>query len=265
MSDIFDSMDFYLPDPGFDPGVFDDTDIYFPDPSLDPALLGPEPSLFDPWSTPSSFDLVPLGYWTEADPFGQDMIVTGLDPYWQSANLDWCQGDAVPGFDSTCGLTSVANVANMFGVDLTEGEVVDFAYSNGLCSLGGGTFETDQAALLNAAGIPAHWDVGGMTDLAQYVEEGRGVIAEVNAGVLWDDPSCFDGGMANHAITVTGVARDATGAVDGFFVCDSGRQSPEDVRRFVPADMMQLCWEYAGGNCVVTDAPRSQGYLPTYV
>lgn len=224
---------------------------------------------------PAAIDEVPSptsgldGYWTETTPEGSPGYTTGLDPYWEQANLDAVQGDEVAGFEGTCGLTSVANIANMFGRGLSEGDVIKFAAETGLCSTGswdagtnGGTSASDQAKLLEAAGVPAHAEVGrDLDDLAAYTEEGKGTILEVNAGVLWDDPTSYDGGGSNHAITLTGVVRDTSGEIDGFYVCDSGRQ---DLRRFVSADLMSQCWEQAGGNCVVTDVQRTQGYPPQY-
>ena len=115
-------------------------------------------------------------------------------------------------------------------------------------------------ALLEAAGIPAHAESGrGLDDLASYIDDNKGVIVELNAGVVWDDPSAYDGGKANHAVTLTGVARDESGNIAGFFICDSGSREGRD---FVPADEMREGWENAGGSCVVTDNPRSQGYPP---
>jgi len=211
------------------------------------------------------------GYWQETLPDGSVGFVTGVDPYWAQGNLDWVQGDEVPGFTGTCGLTSVANIAQMYGVELTEGQVVEFAAANGLCATGymdpgmnGGTSPGTSALLLTEAGIPAHVETGNsLDDLIGYVEEGRGIELSVNAGLLWGDgdPRSYGDGGTNHAISLTGVVKDSSGEVTGLVVCDSSGPSPAPLH-FVSAERMQEAWANIGGVCVVADVPRSQGYPP---
>jgi hypothetical protein len=62
-------------------------------------------------------------------------------------------------------------------------------------------------------------------------------------------------GQANHAITITGIARDPyDGALFGFYINDSGDgQSGQ----FVSAQLMTSAFEHEGGFCVVTDSARA--------
>ena len=77
----------------------------------------------------------------------------------------------------------------------------------------------------------------------------------VNAGVLWSEPRVLGHGQANHAVTVTGIARDPfDGALQGFYVNDSGTG---ESGKFVSAHLMTTAFERTGGFCVVTDATHS--------
>jgi len=171
------------------------------------------------------------------------------------------QGNNELGFLGDCGLVSCENVLRGFGHEVTENDIVGYAAENGLCAiheraeLAGGTTMQDQAEILAAFGVPAHSETDcSLEDLAEYMEEGRGVIIEVDSSVLWDQPS-FTLGNVDHAITLTGVARDpASGEILGFYVNDSGSGSSG---LFVDRDKMDAMFNgspWGGpGACVVTD------------
>ena len=208
------------------------------------------------------------GYRPETLPDGTVGYVSGLDPFWVQTHLDWVQGNEVPGFEGTCGPTSVANIAKMYGMEVTEGSVVQLAVENDLCNAGygdpevnGGSRPAQNAELLGILGIPARVEQGrSLDDIAAYVEQGRGVELGVNAGLLWNDPAYYRDGRSNHAIALTNAVRDGSGELVGFEVCDSGKHdAPLD---FVPADVMQRAFAEIGGECVVVDIPRTQGYPP---
>lgn len=175
------------------------------------------------------------------------------------------QGANLYGFESTCGLVSVEDVLNQFGKDVSENDVVRHAIENGRCYIVeqtsdcGRTSMEHQAQLLSDAGVPAHPEVhADFNDLSRWVAEGRGVIVEVNAGVLWNDANSYDQGQANHAIVLTGSAVDpASGELLGFYVNDSGRALPGDSGLFVSLDRMQQMWQDPGGLAVVTDTVKT--------
>jgi hypothetical protein len=194
---------------------------------------------------------------------GREVVVLG--DVEECGELNHKQGDNPYGFLGTCGLVSCEDVLRQFGIDVTEGDVVRHALIDGLCNIAdrpescGGTTMSDQTRILSDAGLPAHPELGAeLGDLATWVGEGRGVIIEVNAGGLWDNPLAYDNGNANHAIVVTGVALDPrTGETVGFYVNDSGRGFPADSGRFVSVDMVQHAWANVGGAAIVTDAVRA--------
>jgi uncharacterized protein YvpB len=176
------------------------------------------------------------------------------------ADFNHQQGDNPYGIQEDCGLVSCQDVLNQFGIPVSETDVVTHAVEGGECTFSpgdisgsGGTTLSDQAGILTDYGVPAHTESGqSLEQLAASVEHGHGVIVEANAGVLWDDPNYVESGHANHAVTVTGVARDpATGDIQGFYINDSGTgQSGE----FINAQTMTSAWQDTGGQCVVTDA-----------
>lgn len=120
---------------------------------------------------------------------------------------------------------------------------MEHAVKRNVCYKGGGTTELQQAKILTDYGVRADPEkIGSFERLAQYVGEGRGIIIEVNAGVLWKDSNYFERGQANHAIVVTSVAKDTrTGQIQGFFINDSGRGS-QDSGRFIDVKTMQNAW-----------------------
>jgi hypothetical protein len=203
-----------------------------------------------------------IPYRADILPDGRETLVIG-EPE-RFSDFNHLQGDNPYGFRGTCGLVSCEDVLRQFGVDVTEADVVKYAAENGLCAiddnpmLSGGTTVADQAKILSDFSVPAHPEFSSsMEDLAAHAENGQGIIIEVNAGILWDDPNAFEMGQANHAIVVTGVARDpATGDIQGFFINDSGRGYAEDSGRFIDGQTLQEAWLKTGGSCVVTDVVR---------
>ena len=181
------------------------------------------------------------------------------------AAFNHLQGDNPEHDCGDCGIVSCADVLNQFGVRLTEADAVRHATSRhelhvvpGRPDQSGWTLPAEQAAILADYGVPAHAEEAQQVErLALAVQHGHGVIAMVNAGVLWSDPSGLGHGQANHAVTITGIARDRyDGALLGFYINDSGTgQSGQ----FVSAHLMRTAFEHEGGFCVVTDRAQTAG------
>ena len=198
----------------------------------------------------------------EVLPDGREAVVIGQPEDFKELNHK--QGDNDLGFKETCGLVSCEDVIRQFGSDVSETDVVDYAARNGLCQVtddpesSGRTTVDGQARILEDFGVPAHAELGQTNEeLDASIEEGRGVIAEVDAGTLWGDSQYSDiFGSPNHAIDVTGVARSPeTGEVLGFYINDSGMPSSG---RFVDVNTWNQAWNgswFGGpGELVVTDA-----------
>jgi hypothetical protein len=172
------------------------------------------------------------------------------------------QGDNPYGFRGTCGLVSVAGVLRQFGQNVTEADVVKYAVEHRppLCNvsdnvyLSGATAPEQLAKLLGDAGVSARPEkLGSLDGLAQRVGEGRSVIIGVNAGHLWNDVQYLENGQANHAVVVTGIAKDPTTSdIQGFFVNDSGTETVGR-GKFIDANHMQNAWVSTGAQAVVTE------------
>jgi hypothetical protein len=179
------------------------------------------------------------------------------------ARFSHLQGDNPEHDLGDCGIVSCADVLNHFGVRLTEADVVRHATQRhelhtvpGRSDESGWTLPAEQAAILTDYGVPAHArEAQTVAHLALAVQRGHGVIAIVNAGVLWSDPRVLGHGQANHAITITGIACDRyDGALLGFYINDSGTGLSG---QFVSAHLMTTAFEHEGGFCVVTDGARA--------
>jgi hypothetical protein len=194
-------------------------------------------------------------------PDGRPSLVIG-DVH-RYAAFNHLQGDNPEHDCGDCGIVCCAEVLNQFGVLLTEADVVRHATEcrelhviQGRPEMSGWTLPAEQAAILNDYGVRAHPERDlSCEQLAVAVQHGHGVIAAVNAGVLWSDPQVLGHGQANHVVTVTGIARDPyDGALQGFYINDSGNgQSAQ----FISARLMTTAFVRTGGFCVMTDIAHS--------
>ncbi|WP_253907125.1 calcium-binding protein [Herbaspirillum rubrisubalbicans] len=171
---------------------------------------------------------------------GVEILVYG---YPKANELDYMQGNAVEDYAGTCALTSIANLATQANQSLSEAQVVQRAIDNRWCVTDstvsdyqrGGSNYVGQRALLDSYGI-RNGLIQGYNEqgIANLIKGGRGVIIGLNAGKLWDDVQYLDGGGVNHMVTVTGVACEAaTGAINGFYIADSGRGLVSDMTRYL--------------------------------
>lgn len=194
-------------------------------------------------------------------PDGRETVVIGD----VSSFSEYChpQGDNPFGFRGTCGLCSCELIMRQFGLEVTETDVVAYAREHRLChtrgapAKRGGSSVLQQVRILSDFGVPAHYETAReLDDLAASIQDGRGVILAVDAGVLWNDANAY-AGQINHAVTAIGVARDPeTGQIQGFYINDTGPVPPTP-GRFIDIATMDEAWVKMGGACVVTD----QAYL----
>jgi hypothetical protein len=190
-------------------------------------------------------------------PDGRPSLVIGaVEEY---AAFNHRQGDNPENDRGDCGVVSCADVLSQFGVGLTEADLVGHATRcrelhlvAGRPDQSGWTLPAEQVAMLHDYGVPAHAAQDqSLGDLALAVQRDCGVIATVNAGVLWSDAAALGDGQGNHVVTVTGIAREPyDGALQGFFINDSGNgQSGQ----FISAHLMTTAFVRTGGFCVITD------------
>ena len=169
------------------------------------------------------------------------------------------QGSADANFQGTCGLCSCANILRLSGVNASEAEMIAYAsqtrdpnsFNGMLCATGysdpglnGGTSPKSRQQILDHFGIDsgifpiAHDSDGSIADcnlsqIADHVSAGRGVILSVHADVLWNDAAF--GIDDYHAVTVTSVKKNSSGDVLGFYICDSANGGTT----YYPADKVK--------------------------
>jgi Ca2+-binding RTX toxin-like protein len=193
---------------------------------------------------------------------GVDILVYG---YPKANELDYMQGNAVRDYAGTCALTSIANLAIQANQNLSEAQVVQRAIDNQWCVTDstvsdyerGGSNYLGQRALLDSYGIRNGLMQGyNEQGIANLIKGGRGVIIAVNAGKLWGEDAYLDGGAVNHVVTVTGVACDAaTGAINGFYIADSGRGLVSDMTRYLSLEEFRRDANVANAYSIYTIDP----------
>jgi hypothetical protein len=176
------------------------------------------------------------------------------------ARFHHVQGQNDLGYQGTCGLVATEGVLRDLGHHVTENDVVHVAKDNDLCvttakdptDCGGTTADSRNELLAQFGEQSAVETSQTIGDMAQHVEHGKGVIANVNAGELWDDPNYYDFGASNHAVVVTDVERDSvTGVPRSFWINDSSSDDGAAVK--VDSDKMSRAF---GGALNVTRRSR---------
>lgn len=197
-------------------------------------------------------------------PDGRRAVVTG-EPQKLAEVLKAVQGDNTLGFQGTCGIVSCGNVMRIFGTRASEDELVYYAALRGLCDAGSSPEFSGATNAHSRSQLLAEWGLStrvierpSAETLARGFEEGHGVIVSVNAGILWDNANFYGNGFSNHAVTMTGTARDESGRLLGVYICDSGRRSSDDSARFVPIDLWRDAIDVPGGSANVTDRSRRE-------
>lgn len=204
---------------------------------------------------------------------GVNAVAYGDSDYWANY-LDYAQGDNTQRYYGSCGIISCENVLIQAGklskkidynpwseYDTQESSIVGLAISRGLCTnstnpyYSGGTTAYDQRDILASYGISSRAYVYTVEDLANAAKQGKGIIASIDAGLLWYNRASG----INHAITVTGVAYNISdpNKIEGFYICDSGRGRTDDASRFISYSFMKSIFRYYGdqGWAVITNNP----------
>ena len=113
----------------------------------------------------------------------------------------------------------------------------------------GGTTPSERAALLTKNGVPASTAPGTMQNLELAVAQGKGVVAAVDAGLLWNP--AFGAPLKSwHAILVTGVEYDANGNILNVIVNDTGIGT---CGQKVPAATFKAALAARGADHVITN------------
>jgi len=250
-------------------------DYYYVDDQLDAVVEAPDEG-FDTvelryciWTNDAS-GLVPSAY---TSPTNVEKIVMGDDDYdlieiqsnqlasvygdpvdWRDS-LDDFQGDNARGWQETCTMTSVANALTMLGYDVTEDDVVEYAYENDLYGDVNKGFASPEQVELMLEGYGTtvtRTPSRPLGEVAAFLENGKSIIIGVDWGILHENPRGYD----DHAIALTGVAYDAgTGEVDGFYYCDSGDFDDPSAASFMDTNLFYLAHQQYNAEILVVDTP----------
>jgi capsid protein len=92
-----------------------------------------------------------------------------------------------------------------------------------IATANGGTWPATQAELLTTSGVPAAAGAANGGNVALAMSQGRGAIANVDAGALWPTTHGINPGAGSwHAVTVTGVEIDDSGKIVAYHINDTG-------------------------------------------
>ncbi|MBO7196012.1 MAG: hypothetical protein J6V80_01630 [Clostridia bacterium] len=168
------------------------------------------------------------------------------------------QGNNNFGMQQNCGIACVAQLLILAGRQITENDVVRVAVGQGLCSIddpnmreNGATSSMHRADLLRKFDIKNDIKLVKPRDIAVYIERGHGVIASVDAGLLWDQPSHIGSG---HAVLLYGsIHRASDGELMGYVICDTGTG---DMCRFVSITAFDRMYNYNNGLNITAEPIR---------
>ena len=146
---------------------------------------------------------------------------------------------------NNCGLESSRQVMNQStGGNATEAQLFNQATTTAsaarpggnIATANGGTWPATQAELLTSSGVPAAAGQANATNVALAMSQGRGAIANVDAGALWPTTHGISPGTGSwHAVTVTGVEFDDNGRAVAYHINDTGPQAGPNCNVRVPA------------------------------
>ncbi len=126
---------------------------------------------------------------------------------------------------SNCGIEASRQLMEASGVQTTEADVLQDALDAGLATnnpdpgLRGPTTATQRKEILKRNNVDSHLEEQSPEKIQQAVTDGKGVVTRHDPGLLWENQNYL--GMG-HAVVVTGVVYDETGAVTGYVVNDTG-------------------------------------------
>jgi LysM repeat protein len=118
----------------------------------------------------------------------------------------------------------------------------------------------DAETVLDSFGVESHVASDAtLSDLEQYLDDGRAIVVGVNADEIWhgDNTAANPTGRANHALLITGID-EARGMVT---LSDPG--NPDGKNEVVPLDVFKEAWAAGENQLLVTDEPVTHDGVTT--
>ena len=151
--------------------------------------------------------------------------------------------------DFTCGVVSSEMILKMFGLDISEAELVYEATQEGLLTDSGITTDGIQKLLQNH-GLNTHLSNGDISDLQNELEANHKIVIPLDSGEIWGEDSVFEdliGERADHAVVLTGI--DSKNEV--VFLNDPGH--PDGQAMEVNLDLFVDAWNDSGNQFIATN------------
>lgn len=137
-------------------------------------------------------------------------------------------------------------------------DMIDIGKKSGGYTPCNGTTKAGLSSVMGAAGIPATGTAKPSLDsIASELDAGKAVVVGYDARPVWGDDTTPH--PLGHAVRVTGVERDLSGAVRGFYINDSGSG---EAGKYVPADTFQEALDGIGGGVMSSSDAPIQGEVP---
>lgn len=237
--------------PGIEPGIesgIDPSVDYADDSAVDVPDLGDVPDLAED----EEVQLTDPSAELDAPPPAPESDAPEEDGVYGSAhewNSDWFYQQV----DGYCGPTSAAIIINEYhDAGIADPEyMVNQAYELGLTDdISQGMYMRDVQTLLEASGVPCENVNSSMSDLAQRLEDGYGVIAFVDAGEVWGLPedATTEDDRSDHFLVVTEINTN-TGMVT---LADPG--SPDGNGMQIPISEFEDAWADSNYEMIATTA-----------
>jgi len=119
----------------------------------------------------------------------------------------------------------------------------------------------DAETVLDSFGVESHVASGAsLSDLEQYLDDGRAIVVGVNADEIWhgdNNTAANPTGRANHALLISGID-EARGLVT---LSDPG--NPDGKNEVVPLDVFKEAWAAGENQLLVTDEPVTHDGVTT--
>lgn len=149
--------------------------------------------------------------------------------------------------DFTCGIVSSEMILKMFGLDISESQLVYEATSQGFLTDNGMSIEGIQN-ILEKHGVDTHVGHGDINDLKQELDAGHKIIIPVDSGEIWGTDSRWEdwlGERADHAVVITGIVGDTV------YLNDPGH--PDGQAMEVSLYKFKDAWNDSGNKYLATD------------
>ena len=118
----------------------------------------------------------------------------------------------------------------------------------------------DAETVLDSFGVESHVESDAtVSDLEQYLDDGRAIVVGVNADEIWhgENTAANPAGRANHALLITAID-EARGQV---ILSDPG--NPDGNKNVVPLEVFKEAWAAGENQLLVTDQPVTHDGVTT--